>query len=102
MWRVADWGSAEPSRSDEPQFVARVVRLGPGRRSSTGQLGGAREWEGLVAISEVSRYRQCSRSDGSTEVDHAFAFMAVEQEPAARDANDAAGRLCSGYRMAVI
>ena len=55
-----------------------------------------------VAIPEVSRSRQCSRSDGSAEADHAFAFMAVEQEPAASDGDDAAGRLCSGYRMAVI
>ena len=60
------------------------------------------EEEARMAISEVSRSRQCSRSDGSTEADHAFAFMAVEQEPAASDGDDAAGRLCSGYRMAVI
>jgi len=30
---VADWGSADLSRSDELQFAAQVVRQGPSRRA---------------------------------------------------------------------
>jgi len=41
-WLVGDWGSADRSRSAEPQLAAPVVRLGPSRRAAGG-YGGRRD-----------------------------------------------------------
>ena len=43
-WLVGDWGSADRSRSAEPQLAAPVVRLGPSRRAAGGMGGAATQW----------------------------------------------------------